>query len=431
MVGDGIMFTISKLLRLKSTLVAVLFTVITVSQTNFAQQDSLWLSTAWSPNGQWIASVSNTGAMQVWNANNGETGLRVEHDSTVFYAIAWSPDSQQLAFGGEDRVIYIWDIEEQVAVARLEGARDTILAVDWSPDGQWIASASQWDPTALRVWNTTGFELQAALSISDAYSVDWNPYEPQIAVGTLLGLRVIPSTLELNGLPITAFDLPPNIEVGAVAWNFAGTHVAAGGNDGTIYIINAADQQITTSYAAHSSRITAIAWNRQDDLIASYGPDGIIAVQNAYSGERVNFYEGNEGYVSSSIAFSPYGGRLAFGLSEQENSAHPTNAFDNGSLEVAVPDPTLDRLADIQAACVADAQGVETLAAPESTPQPDAIAAVESLAAQEVISLTIDALPAYIAQVEALLEGSIPPACAADLIAVAAAVIAEGSAGSE
>jgi hypothetical protein len=56
----------------------------------------------------------------------------------------------------------------------------------------------------------------------------------------------------------------------------------------------------------------------------------------------------------------------------------------------------------------------------------DAIAAVESLAAQDVTSLTLDALPGYIAQVEALPEGSIPPACAADLIAVAEAVMAEG-----
>jgi hypothetical protein len=72
----------------------------------------------------------------------------------------------------------------------------------------------------------------------------------------------------------------------------------------------------------------------------------------------------------------------------------------NGAIQIVVPAPSLERLQAIAEACNAP------------------VAVEQSLAAD----IQANDLNAFVAQVEALPEGTIPPACAADLIAVAEAL---------
>jgi len=75
----------------------------------------------------------------------------------------------------------------------------------------------------------------------------------------------------------------------------------------------------------------------------------------------------------------------------------------NGALDIVVPAPSLERLQAIQSTC---------MTAP-------------AVGQMDTQALTVDALPEYVAQVEALTDAEIPPGCAADLVAVAEALIAE------
>jgi hypothetical protein len=107
------------------------------------------------------------------------------------------------------------------------------------------------------------------------------------------------------------------------------------------------------------------------------------------------------------ISFSPYGGRLAYGSaipSEAIVSSEPQTddagavSLAGGAIQIVVPAPSRERLQAIAVACNAPAPVQEALAAQTES--------INDLAAQ----------------VEALPEGTIPPACAADLIAVANAL---------
>ena len=58
---------------------------------------------------QKIASASDDGTVQIWNATNGKhiytyTG----HGNSAVYTISWSSDGKYLASGGGDKTIQIW-----------------------------------------------------------------------------------------------------------------------------------------------------------------------------------------------------------------------------------------------------------------------------------------------------------------------------------
>jgi len=95
---------------------------------------------AWSPNGQYFASVAPE-HLRVWDADTWqeETDLNV----TWFSALAWSPEQRWLAYD-TDSSIRIIDVGtwEQAAHIYIE---EDIKDIDWSPDGQFIATATGGD----------------------------------------------------------------------------------------------------------------------------------------------------------------------------------------------------------------------------------------------------------------------------------------------
>lgn len=110
----------------------------------------------------------------------------------------------------------------------------------------------------------------------------------------------------------------------------------------------------------------------------------------------------------TTMEYSPFGGRLIVGSWLDRQSWHDTVIEENrlsqsviqNVLEVFVPSPSLERLQVIAEACNAPTDVEQGLTA----------------------SIQADQLTEFVTQVEALSGDAIPPACAADLIAVAEAI---------
>jgi WD40 repeat protein len=66
------------------------------------------VSLSWSPDGNRLASGSVDRTVRVWDTINGQSTIKLQHDSPVT-SVQWSSDSRQLASMSDDGVTKIWD----------------------------------------------------------------------------------------------------------------------------------------------------------------------------------------------------------------------------------------------------------------------------------------------------------------------------------
>lgn len=311
-------------------------------------------SLAWSPDGTTIVSSAVANGAFTWNVETGEIVSRNPF-STGRTSLVWSPDGTKVA-AGRGTLVEIWDPITSGRLMLLEGHTDSVLAVAWNLDGTSIASGSV--DNTVRIWDTsTGQALQI---LQD---------------------------------PISA--------VTSVAWSPDGSSLAAGDGNGTIHIWNPSTGQITSTLRSASEPVNAVAWNPDGTQLASSSAGGIIYIWAVELEQVLETFQSTS-YLPT-IAYSPYGGQLAYGgipsgslAGNQIEMGSNVRTLANGAVQIVVPSPSLERLQAIAGACDA----------------PEALTA----------SIEASDLGSFIAAVEALPENTIPPACAADLVAVAEAL---------
>jgi tricorn protease len=98
---------------------------------------------AWSPDGRWIAYLSDsTGEYEIWvrRADGGGEPRRVTRDGGTWrFAPAWSPDSKKLAFGDTEQRLRWVEVESGKVVDADRGVNGPITDYRWSPDSRWLA----------------------------------------------------------------------------------------------------------------------------------------------------------------------------------------------------------------------------------------------------------------------------------------------------
>ena len=98
---------------------------------------------AWSPDGKWIAYVSDrTGEDEIYISP--QDGLGPEEAVTsghkgFMYQPVWSPDSTKIAWSDQEVRLWYVDIKAKKPVQVDRGKFAEILNYNWSPDSQWLA----------------------------------------------------------------------------------------------------------------------------------------------------------------------------------------------------------------------------------------------------------------------------------------------------
>lgn len=105
--------------------------------------------TAWSPDGQFLASVSDDNTIRIWNIETGECRTSIQEQYKDARAIVWSPDGQMIAtaFGSS---IQLRNGVDGYIVKVFEGHTKWINCLSFSPDGKLLLSTS--GDGSIRIW---------------------------------------------------------------------------------------------------------------------------------------------------------------------------------------------------------------------------------------------------------------------------------------
>jgi tricorn protease len=120
-----------------------------VTETPWREQDARW-----SPNGKWIAYVSDrTGRQEVWLGDElGKTQKQLSDADCDKISVTWAPDSKSLLWSGSDHRLRRVDIEAVKTDVLASSDAGNIATPQFSPDGKFISFSKQDNLLRSHVW---------------------------------------------------------------------------------------------------------------------------------------------------------------------------------------------------------------------------------------------------------------------------------------
>jgi len=402
-----------RMLRTLSLLAIVTtFTILFPSHLD-AQNSPKITALVWSLDGNQIAGADDSGSIHIWNAGTGQSLLEFQGHEGGVTSLSWSPDSSRLASVSPlDGLIRIWDTTNGKLIAELTGDRNPADAalVAWNPQGNMIVSvtANTDGGFPLRFWsvqNDTYQLLPMSASVA-AFDIAWSPDGSKLAVADYRAVYVFDdfSANVLEPRSISPFRF-------AIAWSPDGNKLAAANLDGTVQVLRADNGEILASLGSTISdtqqRAASLTWDKNGMQVIIDRFSGTTEIWDTTTTQLIETLSLNRQGGRFLMSLSPFGGRLALGNAAPVNDSISAQAtgdivqtLANRAVQIVVPAPSLELLDTIAKQCGTAPDVEQSL--------------TTSIAANQLDILT--------STVESLTAEQIPPACAADLIAVAQAL---------
>lgn len=234
------------------------------------------LSVILSADGQYLASGSGDGIIQLWNAASGTPLLSIvaHTEPLVSLSLAFTPDQQYLISGSSDHKIKIWRVEDGTLERVLQHSRG-INAIAISPNGQYLASGSS--DNTIRLWDLTTGELIQILAdhSRDVNSVIFSPQGDLLVSGSSdLLIKVWASN--------TGFlqsTLSGHLDwVRVVTFSADGQWLISGGADQMIKIWQISTGQLLNTLSGHKKDVNTLVLSVDGYQIISGSSDGTIKV---------------------------------------------------------------------------------------------------------------------------------------------------------
>jgi tricorn protease len=140
------------------------------------------LNPAWSPDGKWIAYLSDkSGEYEVYvRPQMGGLETRVTTDGRMYrYGPVWSPDSKKLLYWDKLHKLWWINVDEKKPVQIDEGEYSDITDGSWSPDSLWIAYSKN-DRRGAGQMYLYSLDQKKSTTISNGFYNDTNPvFDPE------------------------------------------------------------------------------------------------------------------------------------------------------------------------------------------------------------------------------------------------------------
>ncbi|WP_224249831.1 protein kinase domain-containing protein [Hyalangium gracile] len=311
-----------------------------------------------SPEGQWVATVSDDRTVRLWGAHSGEMRLLGSHEDEVWRA-AFSPDGRWLATTGKDRTLRLWSVESAGSQV-LRGHVAPILGVVFSPNGRhvftssvdgevwrwdlpegkgqrlgkhegWVASLDSSrdsrqlvtvgkDDKTLRLWDVeTGQSRSLGTHPAAPYQVTFSPDGKLIATGCVDGKVRL---WEAATGKVRVLEGHTN-RVQSVAFSPDGTKLASRSHDGTVRLWDLATGTARV-FEGSKEPPAPLAFSSDGRWVATGGRDRLAWLWDVNTGQG-RVLRGAEDAVTS-LAFSPDGQRLAVASVDGVTRVFPVEA---------------------------------------------------------------------------------------------------------
>ncbi len=243
--------------------------------------------------------------------------------------LCWSPDGQYIASISEDKTTYIWNIKTGAIVQTYRDARKRGMTLAWSPDGSLLAfgyAGDKRNPETLQVIQALSGQ-QVFAYISNAgfwntqadktiFAVAWSPDGARLACGgseykiDIFDTRIWKQQITYKGHHSAVY---------AVAWSPDGRQIISTGADDAMHLWDAMSGRNVATYFKHTSIVSGVAWSPNGQRIVSVSYDKTAEVWNAITGTSLTTYRNHSDRIQS-VAWSPDGTRIATGA--REGSVH-------------------------------------------------------------------------------------------------------------
>ena len=201
------------------------------------------MSARFSRDGAWIYTASQDTLVKRWDATTlALSATYVGHEAGV-WAAAISPDGKRLVTGAGDGSIKVWDAESGSELASLREHTNEVWGLAFFADGSRFVSAA-WD-NMVKVWDLQSAEQSAAIAQAIG-----PPHEGAGHWGYMIACCCAPD----------------------------GSSYAAGSNDGSLRIWDAATGQALGVFALHQDFIFACAYSPDSRWVVSGAWDGAMKV---------------------------------------------------------------------------------------------------------------------------------------------------------
>jgi WD40 repeat protein len=273
------------------------------------------IADSWSPVAPLVALAGQNGVVGLWDPLTNDLERTFKVDDRAVDAVAFSPDGRLLASGGNDDTVEVWDVATGKLLHSFKGSRGLIKALAWSPDGRYLLSGA-YDGVA-RIWS-----LAANRQVGSVQ-------DERVAEGKMVGVAFGPTgaffvtTNSVDGFTaVWSFQLPhptpmtdyrpgyvyqaPN----GMALSPDGQQIAMAGGDGNVRLWNwRRSNTVKQLLYASTDPLISVAYNRAGTLVAAGGLDGDARIWTT-TGALLQRNPGDRGIVDA-LAFSPDGRWLA------------------------------------------------------------------------------------------------------------------------